>query len=715
MKRIFWGLLILTTLVVSGCGKSVSEPLDGTTPAQADNNSTSPRIASFTLATTATTLIAAPGDVNKVMLTATMKDGNGGGITGQSVNFTASQGTLSATSATTDLHGEAKVWLSSTARPAVSFVTAIGETSRVVAEKVISFVPGPADMAKSSIIAEPATIPADGITTSTITVTLLDANSIPVSDGTSVTLTAPAGTLTNATATTTSGRAVFTVTAASNPQVVTLSTNNLSDLTGTLVMGSGTVGEPANITLAASAPHIFVAGVAKTENTQISVSVLDAAGNPINDAALTGNNLKITWISHPWGGEYLTGIDRDGTTVNRIDDDTATMSVKTVGGAATLNLQSGRLPGTIEVEVEALNVGGASFDPPVKARLPQVVIASGPPHTIVITHPLTNAIENRGGGVYQLKGTAIVTDRFGNAVPDGTAIHFGLIDSVIAHGFDGATSNGSYNLISATNFLTSSIVRNALTRTIQANDRILIDETGSSDRSHYVASPGNGTLATTKPYQESRSAREFWVGASLLGAHINGCREWYPDQTSNLHASCKEYAPGEGITQRGLIPFWMVYPANPETIMTGTNPALDTRVSPLGSAKVILMASSTDTSTTTLDMRYYFAPVSPFTIDAVPDRISSDQNIILTVRDATAANGGDSIPVPFIPVTWSFVPPTGAAAGEIDVDVTLSSLLTDLNGQTVAAVVVSGTGYEKPGTLTFYAEKGKVEIEVYHP
>lgn len=475
-------------------------------------------------------------------------------------------------------------------------------------------------------------------------------------------------------------------------------------------IGSASAGEPANIMLTVSETHIFVAGVGKTENANIYVNVLDAEGLPINDSNLTANNLKISWVTHPWGGEYIADTDQDGTTIARIDNALPSMAVKTSGGAAALNLQSGNLPGSVEIEVEALNANGVSYSPPVKARLPQLVISSGPPHTIVITHPITNAIENKGGGVYQLKGSAIVTDRFGNAVPDGTAIHFGLIDSVIAHGIDGVTTTASPVLTSAINFSTASIVRNALVRNIQTYDRVLINDTGISDRSHYVASAGNGILTTTKAYQDTRTAREYWVGASLLGAHINGCRVWKPEQMSNLHENCEEYATGEGLTKLGLVPFWMVYPANAQTIMTGTFPALDTRVSPLGSAQVILVASSSDNSTTTLDMRYNFAPISPFTIEALPDQISTSQDIVLTVRD-----GGDTIPVPFIPVTWSFVPPAGAAPGGIDVAVTLSSPITDLNGQVIATVVVTGTGVPAPGTLTFYAEKGKVEVKVYHP
>ena len=711
----FWSLLVLVTLVVGGCGKSESVDDDVTTAALTNSSNTPSRIETFTLSSTATTVVAAPGDVNKIYLIATLKDEQGNGVENRTVNFTASQGKLSAPSAKTDYNGEAKVFLSSTEQPAVAYVTATTETSLSFAEKVIRFTPGPAVAAKSSIIADPATVPADGKTTSTITVTLLDANSIPVLDGTEITLVTTAGTLASSTEKTTSGRATFTITSAATPQTVNLSTDFLSGLTGTMVMGSGTTGEPANIKLSASDTHIFVAGVGKTENTNISVDFLDADGQRINDSALTANNLKISWISHPWGGEYITGTDQDGTTIARIDNDLPTMNVKTVGGTVALNLQSGNLPGTIEVEIEALNASGSSFSPPIKARIPQIVISSGPPHTIVITHPITDAIENRGGGVYQMKGAAIVTDRFGNAVPDGTSIHFGLIDSVIAQGVAGATTAASSVLTAATNFSMASIVRNALVRNIQPFDRVLINDTGISDRSHYVELAGNGILTTTKLYQETRTSLEYWVGASLLGAHINGCQVWKDGQESNLHGDCEEYGTGVGFTKLGLVPFWMVYPANSQTIMTGTFPLLDTRVTPLGSAKVILVASSSDNTTTTLDMRYYFAPASPFTIEAVPDQISSSQDIVLTVRDATAEKGGDTIPVPFIPVTWSFVPPNGAGPGEINVDVTLSSLLTDLNGQIVATVVVSGTGFAAPGTLTFYSEKGRVDIKVYHP
>lgn len=55
-------------------------------------------------------------------------------------------------------------------------------------------------------------------------------------------------------------------------------------------------------------------------------------------------------------------------------------------------------------------------------------------HSIVLTYPITESIENLGGGVYKRIGKAIVTDREGNPVPDGTKVYFNIIDSIFAKG-----------------------------------------------------------------------------------------------------------------------------------------------------------------------------------------------------------------------------------------------------------------------------------------
>lgn len=611
-------------------------------------DSTDSRAKTLTLVAKSSTLVA--GINNKTSLIATVLDEAGIAMKGQTVTFSTSQGTLSAASAVTLDSGEATVSLFATASPAVAYVTA--ESSGFVRDTIVSFVAGAASTTNSSIIADPATIPADGKSTSTITVTLLDANKIPVADGTSVSLTSNAGTLTSTTATTTSGRATFTLTAATSQQTATLSTTLLSGLTGTIVMGSRTSGEPANIILSVSNSHLFVAGVGKTENTNISVNLLDAAGMPINDSDFTYNNLKVSWVSRPRGGEYLTGIDKDGKTIARIDDATATMSVKTFGGAISLNLQSGILPGSIEIEVEALKADGSSFVPPVKARLPQIVISSGPPHAITLTSPITDAVVNMGGGVYKRKGTAIVTDRYGNSVPDGTVISLGLVDSVIAQGSDGVTSSSGGILTSAqpqttdqvlTTFSMASITRNGLARTIQQNDRVLIANAFADDKSHFVKTINSGTIDTTKAYKKDGSALEYVVGASLLGGNVDGCSVWSPDAITNIHDSCTTYAPGEGKSKQGFVPFWVIYPSDSNHVMIGAIPTMDTRYKPLNSARVFLVASSSDDSATAVNEGgFYFAPIAGYTLTAAPAKFTSSGVVSLDLED-----GGDKVPVPF--------------------------------------------------------------------
>ena len=200
-----------------------------------------------------------------------------------------------------------------------------------------------------------------------------------------------------------------------------------ADISQTVNVGVLSSGDPANIRLTVSQPHIAVAGVGQVEQTTFKIDVLDDAGNLIDERSYENealNNLRVSFATRPYGGEYITGssvqVDSaTGEVVKKIVDTLATGSIdiRTEGGSVNLNLQAGTLPGAVEIRVEALY--DAQGDPlpaekKVVASLPLVTIASGPPHTIVLTSPIKDSAINLGNGVYRRQGTAIVTDRYGN-------------------------------------------------------------------------------------------------------------------------------------------------------------------------------------------------------------------------------------------------------------------------------------------------------------
>ena len=97
-------------------------------------------------------------------------------------------------------------------------------------------------------------------------------------------------------------------------------------------------------------------------------------------------------------------------------------------GSGTFNLRSGVLPGVVEIRLQVYENGSAyttSLSTEVVIVTPQISIASGPPHTMVLSAPSLDAIVdlNTGGdagipltpGFYSRRAGLIVTDRYGNA------------------------------------------------------------------------------------------------------------------------------------------------------------------------------------------------------------------------------------------------------------------------------------------------------------
>lgn len=602
-------------------------------------------------------------------LRATVTDTTGAAISGENVVFTTTLGSLVDASGVviaapvtiaTDSSGNAEVYLKSGTVPGLAYVTAV--TGGYGAEATVTFSAGPADTGNSAITANPSTILADGTSTSEIVVTLADANNNPVANGTQVTLLATGGgTITSANpATTVSGRATFTLKAATSSGTGNLSIAEIAGVTGSITYGlsAASSGEPANILVTTTQSNIAVAGVGKTDSTTISIQIVDSLGQAINETIWGANNTaKVEILAAPNGGESISGLDAAATTV--IGSVTTPIDIITSGGSTTLNLQAGTLPGVVEVRVTAYDSTGTLLDgsggtAAVRASVPIVTISSGPAHTIVLSHPITNSIEDLNSaspsapGFYRRVGTAVVTDRYGNSVADGTVINFGLVDSVIAEGTDGATTVGDPTLTSAapdladgsaTTLSTASITRNGVARKIQVNDRILIVDAEAEDKSRHVGSPLTVTATTLdmqRDFQNTAANLDYIVGASLLGGYISGVAS---DGTTLV--------TGQGITVNGLARFYVTYPANSAGIMTGCAPYRDTRTVPMGGARVYVSASASDDSATTVNLGdFCFAPIAGYAISTSTATVSSTSQVTIQVRD-----GGDTVPVPFVGVS----------------------------------------------------------------
>jgi hypothetical protein len=398
--------------------------------------------------------------------------------------------------------------------------------------------------------------------------------------------------------------------------------------------------------------QLFVFGVGKQDTTSLTITVRTASGNLIDDANDGVNNLRVSMKTRPNAGEKLIGKNASGTVIET-SSGVSSLNLRTINGVATLTLQSGTLPGVVEIEAEALMPDGTPLATPLIGIVPQISIASGPPHSINLSYPVANAVNNLGNGVYRRVGSAFVTDRFGNAVPDGTVISLGVLDSVIASNNSdtgyavnmdvAADANASF--VSGTSLLRDNtnspflgrITRNNTPRVLQLNDRVLLLNAQSEDKSRFINSPTANTLTTNKIYKSTTQSTglTYVAGASLLGSQIEG-----------LNMETGATVVGQATTKEGYATIYLRYPADNRHILTGCyeNPTIDTRVEPAGSAQVWVVAESSETGATTVDNRACFSALHDFELINISgvDSISTNTTVNLTLRDASL------IPLPFV-------------------------------------------------------------------
>jgi len=289
-------------------------------------------------------------------------------------------------------------------------------------------------------------------------------------------------------------------------------------------------------------------------------------------------------------------------------------------------------------------------------------------HTIVLTYPYSTLITNEEDGTYRRIGVAIVTDNEGNPVPDGTKVSLNVIDSILATGTidagDGDSVTGSVLTDTlpmtaagdATTFDVVSIKRNGEEHFIENWDHILLFNADASDINRVIA-PGEGmitanTLAVTSDYSMAYPDSAYYptgttayvVGVSSLGAHVLGTE-------TDADGAVTITAEGHSLTKNGRATFYVAYPANVSTINTGcVDPTLDTRVSPVGSAQVFLIASA-GANATTVDSRFCFSRIAQGTLTASPADALSDSGVV----DFTLRDGGDGVRSPFTTVYTTIV------------------------------------------------------------
>jgi hypothetical protein len=488
-------------------------------------------------------------------------------------------------------------------------------------------------------------------------------------------------------------------------------------ITGTVVIPQPQA--PASVAIAVSDRALMVAGVNGDDSALITIRLLQSNGETAQDAPAGVNNIRVSLISKTGGGEYISGQNAAEELVQNEDS----LLINSRNGTASLTLNAGTLPGVAELQAEALKADGSSYSPAIITTLSAISIASGPAHSIAVSYPSQNAITDMGNGIYRRLGGLLVTDRYGNKVSDGTVVNLGVLDSVILsntapvinYGFassiaDGnATTSAGINTLSDPSnslFTSANIIRNNSARYIEQSDRVLLLNAQAADKTRFVSTRPQqlSELVVTRPYTADATSLQYIVGAALLGAQVSG-----------VDADKDELVSGQAVTVDGNATFYLTYPANRNTILTGClDPLIDTRQQPLGSSQVWLIATVNNTDATTLNNQGCFSAMSDLQLINLSgtSNLSGSANITLQALDAT------DIELPFMPVnsSVSYSANTGGLTVSVGNCQDRADNRTNLVGQCNLPVQVNGGVSGDSAVLTLsIGESTSVLINVVIP
>ncbi len=341
-----------------------------------------------------------PGPVSKIKLSATpsslladavsiseiradVTDASGNAVDGELISFSviSGSGTLSASSAYTS-GGTASVTYKSSNNSGTEIISAraangISNTVRITLTDASTRV------GSVTVISGSPEIKADGSSQTLITATVNTTSNNPVKDGTAVTFTTTAGSITWSSSTT-NGIATAMLTSSSNVGTAAV-TATVSGVSGSVSVKfvPGTV---SKIKLTATPPNILADA---SGTSQIRALVTDAKGNVID-------------------GELIS------FSVSTGKGTLSAATVTTSGGLATVTYTASDTPGTEVITAKSTN----GISSTVSITLTDATSQIG---SVTVTSGATDIVAN---GESQTLITATVKTSSGNAVKDGTAVSF---------------------------------------------------------------------------------------------------------------------------------------------------------------------------------------------------------------------------------------------------------------------------------------------------
>lgn len=321
-------------------------------------------VASDTASAKVTSVVATPATlvadgVSETLAQATVYDayGNVAGA-GIPITWSASAGSLVATTSTTNENGIATTRLTSGTKAGLAALTAKAPSTSP-AETAVLLVGNTATAATSTITASPASVPANGSSASTLSTVVRDANGNSLGAGISVYWTA------------TSGMLAAPVTLTDEFGIATVSLTSPVNA-GTATISAKTLSAPASSTWVAFTPDSSTATVVSLTSSQASLAATGSATALLTATLkdgkgnLLGQGLPVSWSTNLGVLTSATSMtDASGTATMTLTSGTtlgtATVSAGVPKNATQRSVNVTFVPDTATAQVTGISVSNASL------------------------------------------------------------------------------------------------------------------------------------------------------------------------------------------------------------------------------------------------------------------------------------------------------------------------------------------------------------------
>lgn len=476
MKKTYLHCSLMSILVVCvsclflSCTEGPEQPAEAVANGEAPPGPT----AAITLEADPTS-IAANG-ASSSTIKATLKDVSGEAVaTGTVISFSTTLGTFAngSTSYARATAGDTGTTIVSLIAGTASGTAGVGATSNGVTQTVsVEFTAQAlSTIGLISLGAGSTSLIADGLSTTTITATVLDSSQNPVADGTTVGFinNTNYGTLSATTAQTSGGAASVILTSptkAGYAAVIRATTGNLTDT----VTVSFIPGPPFRIYANVNPQTISaVPLICPNDSARIAATVVDISDNPVADGTEVVFSIDKGWI---W--DTYPECPEPGEAIPVVDSKT----VSTANGSARIAIYADN---RVETGTVDICVGGLCYEDATGNRGIEVSYgattgeSSGLPNTVELTLSVTSIQVKGTGGTETATITAEVRDESGNPIDDSYTAS------------DGSTTAGSAIFTSATAKFS--------TKGFSANDTLSINS-GTDNGVYTISSVDSDTQVT---------------------------------------------------------------------------------------------------------------------------------------------------------------------------------------------------------------------------